>query len=164
MRNQLMLEAHQRGGHLPDRIMHTGIRLAHFLGLASRPRQKASQSYVVSAPPTAPAAPVPNVPSSAKPSKIHGRAAPPQTAVPKRRKIAVHQPQPDYAVLAQLSARTASPIVLSKAEIRASWDLAIHRARLGITAQATWANSVPPEHQSETDRMWDEAFRKTARR
>ena len=126
MRDQRKPDVHSQVTRWPRRIMQTSIRLSHFLAL--HPRHKTPQPGVTSITPTATPALVTHVHSSAKTSIIHRRATLPRPAVSKHRTSDVQQPQRDYSVLAQLAAKAASPIVLSKAEIRASWDRAFRRA------------------------------------
>ena len=162
MRDQRKPDVHSQVTRWPRRIMQTSIRLSHFLAL--HPRHKTPQPGVTSITPTATPALVTYVHSSAKTSIIHRRATLPRPAVSKHRTSDVQQPQRDYSVLAQLAAKAASPIVLSKAEIRASWDRAFRRAaRSGGTSILGEQRAAQASVRNRSG-TWDVAFRNAARR
>ncbi len=140
---------HPKGTHWPGRIMRTSMRVAHLLGLARRAHHSATQPSV------APALQIP---------KSQARIVTRRSVGSKRHNAHARKPRPDYSALAQLATSKMASPSQTKAETRASWDLAFRRARLGPAALASWTNSVPSKRQSENDRSWDDAFRKAARR
>jgi hypothetical protein len=165
MRDQARLGISRQWFGFPNGIMRTSIRVAHLLGLGARSQRNTSESGA--APTTRAGAPAPVArvrDGDVKSPKALARKAKPKPAGPKHRKANARKSLPDYSALARLSLSKAAPPLLSKTETQTSWDRAFRRARLGLMAQASWANSVPPKHQSETARSWDEAFRKVARR
>jgi hypothetical protein len=164
MRHQAKLGISRQWTGFHTGMVQTSIRVAHLLGLGARPQCNTSEGAAPTTRPTAPAPMAQVRDGDVKTLKSLARKAKPQSAGPKHRKANARKSLPDYSALAQLAPSKAAPPRLSKTETQTSWDRAFRRARLGPMAQASWANSVPPKHQSETARSWDEAFRKVARR